>query len=171
MTKGSSNLLRELALLLKRHPPEDFEELARLIGTPDFASGLSKAVAELASVSRRVKAQRREPSRSDILEAVRDKDHAKYILLQSAVEILCDKSLHRTLAHLTETIEFSGVHLPKKSYHRREDVVLAFMRSASAMSTDELSQAIDKLGTREVPSDLRSWSSIIVPKKDMPKAG
>jgi hypothetical protein len=171
MTEGPSHLLRELALLLRRHPPEDFEELARLLGTPDFASALSHALAELASASRRAKGKGRAPSLSDILETVRSKDEARYDLLKAAQEKLFDKRLHGSLAHLIEAIETSGVHLPKKSYRRREDVVLAFIRSASGMHIDDLGRALDKLGTPKVPSDLRSWSSIIVPKKEMPGAG
>lgn len=171
MTDGASKLLRELALLLRRHPPEDFEELARLLERPAFASTLARLLVEVASAGGQAIPRRRAPGRADILDAVRSADEAKFALLQAAQEKIFDKGLHQRLADLVQAIESSGVSIPKKSYRRREDIVLAFMRSAKGMSRDKLALALGKLGVATVDSDLRSWSHIIVPKKDLPGAG
>jgi hypothetical protein len=171
MTEGASKLLRELALLLRRYPPEDFEELARLIGRRDFASGLSHVLVEVAAAGERAQPQRRARGLSDVLEAVRSEDALKYALLKTAQETLRDQSLHPTLTSLIEAIESTGVHLAKKPHSRREDIVRAFILSASKMSRDDLHRALRKLGTAKVPSDLRDWSSIIIPKREVPGAG
>lgn len=171
MTEGATKLLRELALLLRRHPPEDFEELVQLLGRPEFVSGLTRILAELSSAGRQAPPRHRPPGRSDILEAVRAADEVKYVLLKAAQEKLFDKGLHDRLADLVKVIESSGVPIPKKLYRRREDVVLAFIQSARGMPTDELERALARLGVAKATSDLRSWSNIIVPKKDLPGSG
>jgi hypothetical protein len=167
MTEGASKLLRELALLLRRHPPEEFEELARLLERPEFTSSLGRLLAELASAGKQATLRRRAPGRADILDAMRSEDQAKFALLQAAQENLLDKRIHESLADLVRAVESSGVPIPKKSYRRREDVVLAFFHSAKGMPTDELARALARLGVAKTDSDLRSWSHIIVPKKDV----
>jgi hypothetical protein len=166
MTEGASKLLRELALLLRRHPPEDFEELAGLLAKPDFALALSKLLGELATKAKSVKSKRRKPGRADILDRVRAEDESKYALLQKAQEQFLDKTSYKNISDLVHAIEISGIPLPRTSFRRREDLVLSFLRCASAMSTHELVRALDKLGQPNSRSDLRSWSDIIVPKKD-----
>jgi len=171
MTESASKLLRELALLLLRYRPQDFEELASLLGRPEFTAALAQLLAELAAKGRRSPALRRRASgRSDLLEAVRSTDEAKYALLRDAQEKLLDRGLHRTVVDLVQAVESSGVILLKRLYRRREDVVRAFMEAASGMSTGDLGQALAKLGVAKATSDLRSWSNIIVPKKDVQKA-
>jgi hypothetical protein len=166
MTEGASKLLRDLALLLRRYRPEEFEELAGLLGRPEFTTALTGLLVELAAAGRR---SPHLPGRSNLLEAVRATDESKYSLLRDAQEKLLDRGLHRSLADLVHAVESSGVPLPKKSYRRREDVVRAFIRAASSMSTDELGPALIKLGVAKATSDLRSWSDIILPKRDIPE--
>lgn len=167
MTEGASKLLRELALLLRRHPPEEFEELAHLLERPDFASSLGRLLAELASTGRQAGPRRRRQGRTDILATIRSEDETKFALLQNAQENLLDKRLHEKLGDVIRTVESCGVPIPKGSYRRREDVVLAFLLSAKSMPTDELARALEKLGVAKTNSDLRSWSHIIIPKKDV----
>jgi hypothetical protein len=159
-----------LGFLLRRYPPEDFEELARLIGRPEFATTLAHLLAELASGARRLAPGARRAERARILGELRTTDEAKYALLKSAQEKLLDKSLHARLTDLARAIESSGVPLPKKSYRRREDMVRAFVQTASRLSTDELRQAVAKLGAATSASDLESWSNIILPKTHIPDA-
>lgn len=166
MTEGASKLLRELALLVRRYPPENFEELARLIGTPEFATMLGRLLTQLASSGHKTPRRGPQPARAPFLEELRTTDQAKYALLRSAKEKLLDKGLHAKLTDLVRAIEFSGVPIPKKSYRRREDVVRTFIQTASRMPTDELAQAVAKLGAAKSASDLESWSNIILPKKD-----
>ncbi len=169
MTDGASKLLRELALLLRRYQPQDFEELAGLVGRPEFTAALARLLTELAVAGRRRPSLgRRVSGRSGLLEAIRSTDETKYVLLRDAQEKLLDRRLYRTLGDLVQAVESSGVLLPKRSYRRHDDVARAFVEAASSMSTNDLVQVLAKLGVAKTRSDLRGWSDIIVPRKDEP---
>ena len=171
MTEGAAKLLRELALLLRRHPPHDFVELARLIGSPEFVISLTKILADLATTDRKAGIRRRDPSRADILEEIRAVDPTKHALLRDAQERLFDKHAYPSLRDLANALESSGIPLPKKPFRKRQDIVLSFIRAASTMDTKDIAHALSKIASSKTKSELSNWSSMIVPKKHVREDG
>jgi len=141
-----------------------------MLGRPEFSQGLSRLLSEIGAVGRThpARAQRRSTT-SDLLDRVRAEDEAKYELLKTAREMLFDTKAHGTVRQLVEALDIAGVHLKVRSLKRREDVVRAFLQSASMMSKEDLQTVVKALGTSSrSPSDLQDWSRIILPKKHEP---
>ncbi len=166
-------LLQDLAKLLRKHGPDLFEELARLLETPEFVERLRQILLVGAKVARQSGVTQTRPrsqqlSLHDYRLSLLDHEQLgteKSALLVRLYDGLMAKTLLPTMRELRSFAESSGLPTPKTS--GRPKAIVEMIDELRKLSLDDLRPIISRLPPATGVSDrsLENWTRIIFDKE------
>lgn len=165
INQQETNLLADLARLLKKYGPEVFESLASSIASPERAQRLSMLLATIATNENasRFRGSRRTNHRSMLqsLARLEETDPEKcQILIRFRDDLLAQK----ILPTLAEVRDFSlRCGLPVIAVNSRQKAIPKLVTALAALPVETIRSHLASLREAEPPkSDLEGWAEVIL---------
>lgn len=168
MTARTSDLLMDLALLVRKYGPEEFQEVARLLKNRELTKTLVKILEELAAQSLRPRrhAEGKPKLRMDAIEVIRQRLKDEPAMAAGLQEIETELRAGRVLPRLKDIKDFaSSIDVVIRGRQRKE-ALNSLWASMTTLSDSALQRAISELRTFDSSrtSSLEGWSEIILPR-------
>ncbi|MBA7501486.1 hypothetical protein ES706_00056 [subsurface metagenome] len=164
-TQRESDLLIDLAKLLKKYGPETFEALASTISSPETTQHLSAILAQVARTGRTTpktkegSQMRQRPSVPRSLVALERAEPQKYRLLMGFHTSLVEKKI---LPSLRDIVDFAmECGLPEVRAKSRKDVISPLIGSLAKLPIEQLTEKI-QLRNHAGDRSLEGWGNIIL---------
>lgn len=151
-------LIRDLAALLRKHGPEAFEAVARLLSSPEFIDMLTEILMTTATVGRASISSRRPLALE--LEKLKEVEPEKYGIINSFIEAF---KARRILPSLKDVKVFVAENnLPEIKAESRSKALSQLTRSLLRLSSEQLQKMLAELIKQgRSDSSLSEWSEII----------
>jgi hypothetical protein len=176
MKPSSSDLLIDLAKLLRKYGPDEFEDLAKLIGSAEFTGNVSKLLLSVAEESRRHARTQPPPAQSRPGKSTMNPDRTQEQLEITDPErasLLAELKLKLTeggaLPRLSDVLSFAKrFNLPGVKATSRDVAVRLLLKSFSRLSTEQVRAILEHFSdAAEDAAGLKGWTEIILPKRNL----
>jgi hypothetical protein len=151
-------LLGDLARLLRKYGPDEFEHLASLLVDPKFAGTLESV---LRSVAKATPKSKEKDASVHQVQLDREQDP----LVARILERLMDKRAYPHVQDLEDEGRRLGVHIPESGFKARKDAIDSILGLIRGQSAEEVAQTLERLKMPEQRGSLQEWSCIIMGQK------
>jgi hypothetical protein len=158
MSDRASELLGELARLLRKYGPDEFEHLASMLVDPKFAGTLESVLRSVAKAAPKSK-EKETPVHQFQVGGEQEPVVAR---IRKRLE---DKRAYPRVQNLEDEGRRLGVHIPESGFKTRKEAIDSILSLIRGQSAEEAAQILEHLKMPEQRGSLQEWSRIIMGPK------